>query len=584
MSPSLPYAADVESPLKPDELQVLRAQYEKEGEYVGLQTKFNYAWGLIKSNERGEQQEGVRLLSDIFRGSRERRRECLYYLALGNYKLGNYAEARRYNELLLELEPANLQAGSLKGLIDEKVAKEGLVGAAISANQNAPAPAGSQRPGHRDMMFCHECADEWYRDERGLTCPECGSDFTEIIEDDNDPRDSNMFGHDGDQDDDEMSDVEHTPPHPNPHQSPFADDDPEEADISNFNLVRIGPGRFNVQATITRSVSPRGLGAGVAPGSIGGFMSMLNGLTQAAVQGQPPARGQSQGQGEGLFSGAGQSAYQESQGAGQPSAHAGRFTYHGGARLAPRGDGMGMRVEPVDDISNVMTGLMAALGAQNMPQGGDGSGRGGPGGEHVPAPFLNLFQSLGLIPGGGQMGDFVYSQEGLDRIVSQLMEQTATNNAPPPATQDDIDALPKKQVSEDMLGPEHKAECSICIDEVNIGETVTELPCKHWFHHSCVSAWLIEHDTCPHCRKGITKHQEGGASAQASASTAQASTGPQPTGSRSMPGAFDAADPYVVPSESGSADNQATGTSTATDAAPGGVSERVRRGWSDSQS
>jgi hypothetical protein len=37
-------AADVESPLKPDELQVLRAQYEKEGEYVGLQTKFNYAW------------------------------------------------------------------------------------------------------------------------------------------------------------------------------------------------------------------------------------------------------------------------------------------------------------------------------------------------------------------------------------------------------------------------------------------------------------------------------------------------------------------------------------------------------------
>lgn len=73
----------------------------------------------------------MRLLSEIFRNSRERRRECLYYLALGNYKLGNYAEARRYNELLLELEPANLQADSLKGLIDEKVAKEGLVGVAI---------------------------------------------------------------------------------------------------------------------------------------------------------------------------------------------------------------------------------------------------------------------------------------------------------------------------------------------------------------------------------------------------------------------------------------------------------------------
>lgn len=32
------------SPLKPDELNVLRAQYEKEGEFVGVQTKFNYAW------------------------------------------------------------------------------------------------------------------------------------------------------------------------------------------------------------------------------------------------------------------------------------------------------------------------------------------------------------------------------------------------------------------------------------------------------------------------------------------------------------------------------------------------------------
>ncbi|KAB2573114.1 Tetratricopeptide-like helical [Lasiodiplodia theobromae] len=131
MAPSLPYAADAESPLKPEELQVLRSQYEKEGEYVGIQTKFNYAWGLIKSTQRSEQQEGVRLLSEIFRNSPERRRECLYYLALGNYKLGNYAEARRYNELLLDLEPANLQAGSLKTLIDDRVAKEGLMGVAI---------------------------------------------------------------------------------------------------------------------------------------------------------------------------------------------------------------------------------------------------------------------------------------------------------------------------------------------------------------------------------------------------------------------------------------------------------------------
>lgn len=52
-------------------------------------------------------------------------------MALGNYKLGNYGEARRYNELLLDHEPQNMQAASLGSLIDDKVAKEGMVGFAI---------------------------------------------------------------------------------------------------------------------------------------------------------------------------------------------------------------------------------------------------------------------------------------------------------------------------------------------------------------------------------------------------------------------------------------------------------------------
>lgn len=70
-------------------------------------------------------------MSEIFRTSPERRRECLYYLALGNFKLGNFGEARRYNDLLLDKEPTNLQASDLRTLIDDKVAREGLMGVAI---------------------------------------------------------------------------------------------------------------------------------------------------------------------------------------------------------------------------------------------------------------------------------------------------------------------------------------------------------------------------------------------------------------------------------------------------------------------
>ncbi|KAF9499565.1 mitochondrial fission 1 protein [Pleurotus eryngii] len=133
MPTDLPYAADAEVSLSFDELDVLRTQYEKElaQQHVTVQTKFNYAWGLVKSPRKGDNVEGVRLLQDIYRAEPTRRRECLYYLALGHFKMGNFQEAKRFNELLLEKEPTNLQAQSLSQLIDSGVAKEGYIGMAM---------------------------------------------------------------------------------------------------------------------------------------------------------------------------------------------------------------------------------------------------------------------------------------------------------------------------------------------------------------------------------------------------------------------------------------------------------------------
>ena len=49
--------------------QVLRIQYQKElaQSHVTVQTKFNYAWGLVKSPVREHQVEGVRLLQGGWR-------------------------------------------------------------------------------------------------------------------------------------------------------------------------------------------------------------------------------------------------------------------------------------------------------------------------------------------------------------------------------------------------------------------------------------------------------------------------------------------------------------------------------------
>lgn len=109
-----------------------------------------------------------------------------------------------------------------------------------------------------------------------------------------------------------------------------------------------------------------------------------------------------------------------------------------------------------------------------------------------------------LDPANATYGDAVFSQEALDRVITQLMEQNQGSNAPGPASEAAIRSLPKRKVDKDMMDDQGKAECSICMDAVELGDQVTFLPCKHWFHEACITAWLHEHDTCPHCRKGIS--------------------------------------------------------------------------------
>ncbi|GHJ90195.1 hypothetical protein NliqN6_6597 [Naganishia liquefaciens] len=139
MPTELPYAADAEESLAYDELEVLRNQYEKEQaqKHVTTQTKFNYAWGMVKSPKRELQMEGIKLLQEIYASVPDYRRECSYYIALGYYKLGNYGHARRFNDLLLHVEPSNMQAQSLKALIDQAETREGYIGIGLVAGAAA---------------------------------------------------------------------------------------------------------------------------------------------------------------------------------------------------------------------------------------------------------------------------------------------------------------------------------------------------------------------------------------------------------------------------------------------------------------
>lgn len=107
-------------------------------------------------------------------------------------------------------------------------------------------------------------------------------------------------------------------------------------------------------------------------------------------------------------------------------------------------------------------------------------------------------------------GDAVYSQEALDRIITQMMENNPSSNAAPPATEAAIQKLDKKKLDQEMMGESGKADCTICMDDLYVGDEVTVLPCKHWFHGECVVLWLKEHNTCPICRSPIEKRDGHG--------------------------------------------------------------------------
>lgn len=51
-------------------------------------------------------------------------------------------------------------------------------------------------------------------------------------------------------------------------------------------------------------------------------------------------------------------------------------------------------------------------------------------------------------------------------------------------------------------------KCVICIGELEEGNEVMELPCKHLFHCECIKSLLLNYDyKCPVCRHDIGKHK-----------------------------------------------------------------------------
>jgi len=111
----------------------------------------------------------------------------------------------------------------------------------------------------------------------------------------------------------------------------------------------------------------------------------------------------------------------------------------------------------------------------------------------------------------GRWGDYVFNQEALDQIMTQLMENS-NSSRPVPATEEIISKLPREvlRVGSATL----QKDCAVCKEQFKLEtedpdeQIVVTLPCTHPFHEGCILPWLKSNGTCPVCRHALIPQPE----------------------------------------------------------------------------
>ncbi|KAL0098391.1 hypothetical protein PUN28_008358 [Cardiocondyla obscurior] len=100
----------------------------------------------------------------------------------------------------------------------------------------------------------------------------------------------------------------------------------------------------------------------------------------------------------------------------------------------------------------------------------------------------------------GNPGDYVWGRDGLDAIVTQLLNQM-DGTGPPPLSRNQIDEIPTTIITQSQV--DCKLQCSVCWEDFKLSEPVRQLPCAHVYHAPCIVPWLELHGTCPICRQNL---------------------------------------------------------------------------------
>ncbi|XP_062216065.1 E3 ubiquitin-protein ligase SDIR1-like isoform X2 [Phragmites australis] len=66
--------------------------------------------------------------------------------------------------------------------------------------------------------------------------------------------------------------------------------------------------------------------------------------------------------------------------------------------------------------------------------------------------------------------------------------------------------------------PEDELTCSVCLEQVAMGDLLRILPCLHQFHVNCIDPWLRQQGTCPVCKHQVSDGWHGAGNGEEDAS------------------------------------------------------------------
>ena len=424
----------------------------------------------------------------------------------------------------------------------------------IPGRMSSPAP-----PQQREMVFCHECEDEWFRDEHGLTCPRCQSDFVEVVwipligggAVDEGGHDTVIARRRGSRHVSEfpaLSDfcVENVlmsapqiEANNNPHDFHAENDNDQWAPLGSpsppggmmhpftHNNNHMGPfgfpfSNFATPQRANRNGGPefhraeyRTPGGGLVVQSFS-YSSNTGASSGSGNRGNNSEQAQTTNSLADMVQGllgnlltARNTAASPSPGSPSPGSPPPGMPH---PFLRPRNAHEPQQPhQVVDPLPNIMAQFFG-------PQAGVGQRSPGspiPPHQHDEAELpTNLMGMMRMILSGhpmmmGNMGDAAYSQEEFDRIMSQLLEQAQQGGGEPPASSEEIARIPKITVDQSWLDRQtENKDCSICMEEAKLGDEVSELWCGHWYHPFCIKQWLDAHGACPLCRKTLRESRE----------------------------------------------------------------------------